>query len=427
MKIENRFLKYISFPTQSDPYSSTSPSSANQKELAEFLVEEMRILGLVDICMSEYGVVYGKIPSNNNHCGDTIGFIAHLDTSPDASGKDIHPQIVRNYNGDILPLHAGITLDPEHFQDLNKVIGHDIITTDGTTLLGADDKAGIAIIMSMAEYMYKHPKFLHNDIYIAFTPDEEIGKGSHHFDFNIFQPTYAYTIDGGDINEIYFENFNAYSVTVDIDGKSIHPGSAKNKMINSLMVAMQFHSMLPPQERPEFTEGYDGFHHLTTMQGTCEKTRLEYIVRNHDFNELKRQLEDFSNIQIYLNHIYDQELVHITKTEQYLNMKDIIKEVPEIIEQVETAMNDIGLNPVSMPIRGGTDGARLSYMGLPCPNLGTGGFYCHGPYEFVSITMMKKGVELLLRLIRNNVYSKEKYVLLDKDRKEVAYALSIYY
>lgn len=407
MKIENRFLKYVSFNTQSDPYSTTYPSSANQKELAEFLVEEMRILGLVNVQMSEYGVVYGMIPSNNNHQGDVIGFIAHMDTSPDASGENINPQIIRSYDGSVIPLNDEMSLDPKEFPDLNHVIGHDIITTDGTTLLGADDKAGIAIMMSMAEYMYKHPEFLHNDIHIAFTPDEEVGKGTDHFDLDIFNADYAYTIDGGNINELYFENFNAYSVTVDIIGKSIHPGNAKNKMVNSLMVGMEFNDMLPSYQRPEYTEGYDGFHHLNHMRGTCEKTHLEYIVRNHSFTKLKQQLHNFTRIQAYLNSYYGYELVDVNIHESYMNMKDIISETPEIVEQVEIAMHDIGLTPSVVPIRGGTDGARLSYQGLPCPNLGTGGFNCHGPYEFVSITMMKKGVELLLRLIRNNVYNKE--------------------
>ncbi|WP_028044569.1 peptidase T [Candidatus Stoquefichus massiliensis] len=407
MKVENRFLKYVSFNTQSDPYATSSPSTANQKELAEFLVEEMRILGLVNVQMSEYGVVYGTIPSNNNHQGDVIGFIAHMDTSPDASGDHIQPQIIRNYDGHRIILNENMILDPQEFPDLKKVVGHDIIATDGTTLLGADDKAGIAIIMSMAEYMFKHPEFKHNDIQIAFTPDEEVGRGSQHFDLNIFQADYAYTIDGGDINEFYFENFNAYQVLVEVTGKSIHPGAAKNKMVNSLEVAIEFDQLLPQNCRPEYTEGYEGFHHLNHMQGSCEKTRLEYIVRDHHFLKLKEQLNDFHRIQAYLNSCYGYELIDITMNEQYLNMKDILVDHPQIVEQVELAMRDIGLNPTIVPIRGGTDGARLSYLGLPCPNIGTGGFYCHGPYEFVSISMMKKGIELLLRLLRNNVYSKE--------------------
>lgn len=407
MKIENRFLKYISFNTQSDPYSTTCPSSSCQKELAEFLVEEMRILGLINVHMSEYGVVYGTIPSNNNHQGDVIGLIAHMDTSPDASSHHVNPQIIRNYDGKRILLQEDMILDPVEFEDLNKVIGHDIITTDGKTLLGADDKAGIAIIMSVAEYMFKHPEFKHNDIQIAFTPDEEIGRGTDHFDIKSFEADYAYTIDGGAINELYFENFNAYQVLVEITGKSIHPGSAKNKMVNSLSVAIEFDNMLPIAKRPEYTEGYEGFHHLTHMQGTCEKTNLEYIVRDHDFMQLKHQLNDFKRIQAYLNSYYGYDLIDITMKEQYSNMKEVIKDYPHIVEQAELAMQDVGLSPQIVPIRGGTDGARLSYLGLPCPNLGTGGFYCHGPYEFVSITMMKKGVELLLRMIRNNVFEKE--------------------
>lgn len=407
MKIENRFLKYISFPTQSNPYATTSPSTDNQKEFAQFLIEEMRILGLCDVEMSEFGVVYGKIPSNNHHQGDVIGLIAHMDTSPDASGEHIHPQIIRHYDGQDITLQPDMLLSPREFPDLNKVIGHDIITTDGTTLLGGDDKAGIAIIMSMAEYMYKHPEFKHNDIMVAFTPDEEVGRGTEHFNLDLFPVDYAYTIDGGDINAFHFENFNAYQVLVEITGKSVHPGSGKNKLVNSQEVAMMFHQMLPSQQKPEYTEGYEGFHHLTHMQGNCEKTRLEYIVRNHDYMQLKHQLNDFSRIQAYINSFYGYEAVHLTTHEQYLNMKDIIKDHPHIIEQVEVAMRDVGLQPEIIPIRGGTDGARLSFLGIPCPNLGTGGFYCHGPYEFVSITMMKKGVELLLRLIRNNVYAKE--------------------
>lgn len=406
MKIENRFLKYISFNTQSDPYSTTSPSSTNQKELAEFLVEEMRILGLVNVQMNEYGIVYGTIPSNNHHQGDVIGFIAHMDTSPDASGDNIHPQIIRNYDGQKITLNPTTSLDPQEFTNLKKVIEHDIITTDGTTLLGADDKAGIAIIMSMAEYMFKHPEFKHNDIQIAFTPDEEVGRGTEHFDLAIFNADYAYTVDGGDINEFYFENFNAYQVLVDITGKSIHPGYAKNKMVNALEVGIEFDQLLPLNRRPEYTEGYEGFHHLNHMQGNCEKAHLEYIVRDHHFLELKNQLNDFKRIQAYLNSRYGYELINITMHEQYLNMKDVLVDHLYIVEQVELAMQDVGLNPTIVPIRGGTDGARLSFEGLPCPNIGTGGFYCHGPYEFVSITMMKKGVELLLRLIRNNVYNK---------------------
>lgn len=409
MKIENRFLKYISFDTQSDPYSTTSPSTNKQRDFAEFLVEEMKILGLTDVRLDEYGIVYGTIPSNNHHQGDVIGLIAHMDTSPDASGQNIHPQIIRNYDGQCITLNKEkeIYLDPQEFPELNQVIGDDIITTDGTTLLGADDKAGITIIMSLAEYFYKHPEFLHNDIKIAFTPDEEVGRGTEHFDIDYFQADYAYTIDGGAINELSYENFNAYQVIVHINGKSIHPGTAKNKMINASNVAMEFNQLLPAQRKPEYTEDREGFHHLTHMEGTCEKAKLEYIVRDHDFSELKTQVNDFKRIQAYLNSFYGKELIQVDVQEQYLNMKDIIEAQPYIIELVKEAMLKVGIHPMITPIRGGTDGAKLSYLGLPCPNLGTGGFNYHGPYEFVSIPMMKKGVELLLYLIKSNVYTKD--------------------
>lgn len=409
MKIENRFLKYVSFDTQSDPYSTTAPSTMKQKELGEFLVEEMKILGLEGVHMDEYGIVYGTIPSNNNHQGDVIGFIAHMDTSPDASGKNIKPQLVRDYDGQRITLNEekDMFLDPQEFPDLTNLVGHDLITTDGTTLLGADDKAGITIIMSMAEYLYKHPEFKHNDIRIAFTPDEEVGRGTENFNVKKFDADYAYTVDGGPVGELSFENFNAYQVDVHVKGKSIHPGSAKNKMINASQVAIEFDRLLPVCQVPEHTEDREGFHHLTHMQGECEKAHLEYIVREHDFTKLKEQLNDFKRIQAYLNSRYGDELVEVNMKEQYLNMSEIIKETPHIVEQVEIAMNDVGIEANISPIRGGTDGARLSFMGLPCPNLGTGGFNFHGPYEFVSITMMKKSVELLLRLIRNNVYSKE--------------------
>ena len=274
----NRFLKYISLIPNLIIIPQQHLQLLVKKNSLNFLVEEMRILGLVNVHMSEYGVVYGTIPSNNDHQGDVIGFIAHMDTSPDASGENIHPQVIRDYDGKRITLHDDFILDPQEFTDLQKVIGHDLITTDGTTLLGADDKAGIAIIMSMAEYMFKHPEFKHNDIQIAFTPDEEVGRGTEHFDIETFHADYAYTIDGGDINEFYFENFNAYQVLVEITGKSIHPGSAKNKMINSLEVAQTFNQLLPIQQRPEFTEGYEGFNHLHDIHGSCERTVMEYII-----------------------------------------------------------------------------------------------------------------------------------------------------
>lgn len=403
MKIENRFLKYVSFDTQSDPHSQTTPSTLKQLDLADFLVEEMRILGLVHVIKDEYGIVYGTIPSNNDHQGDVIGFIAHMDTAYDASGANIQPKIIRNYDGSILSLNEDMKLDPKKYPALLSLIHHDLITTDGTTLLGADDKAGIAIIMSMAEYLYRHPEFKHNDIQIAFTPDEEIGQGTKHFNIERFHADYAYTLDGGDIHEFYYENFNAFDVNVTISGTPAHTGYAYNTMIHSPSIAFEFDRMLPAHKKPEHTKDREGFHFLKEINGDCEKTVMNYIVRDHDYDQCLVQINDFYRIAEYLNNYYKQDIIEIEDHMTYLNMRDKIIERPEIIEDVLTAMKDIGLQPRIVPIRGGTDGARLTYKGLPCPNLGTGGFNAHSVYEFVSVTMMKKGVELLLKLIKNNV------------------------
>lgn len=402
MKIENRFLKYISFDTQSDPNSTTCPSTLKQNDFADFLVEEMKILGLVHVIKDEFGVVYGTIPSNNDHQGDVIGFIAHLDTAPDASGKDIKPQIIRNYDGSLIQLNDKMSLDPKKYPELLSLIHHDLITTDGTTLLGADDKAGVAIIMSMAEFLFRHPDFKHNDIQIAFTPDEEIGQGTVHFNLERFHADYAYTIDGGDIHEIYYENFNAFEIDVKIEGNNAHTGYAYQKMIHSPSIAFEFDRMLPAHKKAEYTKEKEGFHYLKNIQGTCDQTVMSYLIRDFDYEDCLAQINDFYRIADYFNDIYGQ-IVHVKEHMQYLNMKDKIILRKDIIEQVETAMKDIGLEPRHMAIRGGTDGARLTQKGLLCPNLGTGGFNAHSLYEFVSITMMKKGVELLLKIIKNNL------------------------
>ena len=306
MEIKERFLNYVSFDTQSVENSQTVPSTSKQLKLGKYLVEELQSLGIENAKIDEYGVVYGTIPSNNNHQGDVIGFIAHMDTSPDASGKDIHPQIIKNYQGQKITLNEDkkLYLDPEQYPQLLHLIHHDLITTDGTTLLGADDKAGIAIIMQMVEYLHTHPEFKHNDIQIAFTPDEEIGCGSNHFDVKYFNADYAYTIDGGDIHIVEYENFNAFSAKVNIHGRSIHPGSAKNKMVNSTRVAYEFDSLLPVHMRPESTEGYEGFNHLHAIQGTCEETTMDYIIRNHDLQQAKKQCQEFIDIAEFLNKKY---------------------------------------------------------------------------------------------------------------------------
>lgn len=403
MEIKERFLNYVSFDTQSVENSQTVPSTSKQLKLGKYLVEELQSLGIENAKIDEYGVVYGTIPSNNNHQGDVIGFIAHMDTSPDASGKDIHPQIIKNYQGQKITLNEDkkLYLDPEQYPQLLHLIHHDLITTDGTTLLGADDKAGIAIIMQMVEYLHTHPEFKHNDIQIAFTPDEEIGCGSNHFDVKYFNADYAYTIDGGDIHIVEYENFNAFSAKVNIHGRSIHPGSAKNKMVNSTRVAYEFDSLLPVHMRPESTEGYEGFNHLHAIQGTCEETTMDYIIRNHDLQQAKKQCQEFIDIAEFLNKKYGYQIIDLTITESYLNMKEALKDHMFIVEQALAAIKENGLDAYCSPIRGGTDGARLTFMGLPCPNLGTGGFNYHGPYEYCSLTMMEKQIEILLHILKN--------------------------
>lgn len=403
MEIKERFLNYVSFDTQSVENSQTVPSTSKQLKLGKYLVEELQSLGIENAKIDEYGVVYGTIPSNNNHQGDVIGFIAHMDTSPDASGKDIHPQIIKDYQGQKITLNEDkkLYLDPEQYPQLLHIIHHDLITTDGTTLLGADDKAGIAIIMQMVEYLHTHPEFKHNDIQIAFTPDEEIGCGSNHFDVKYFNADYAYTIDGGDIHIVEYENFNAFSAKVNIHGRSIHPGSAKNKMINSTRVAYEFDSLLPVHMRPESTEGYEGFNHLHAIQGTCEETTMDYIIRNHDLQQAKKQCQEFIDIVEFLNKKYGYQIIDLIITESYLNMKEALKDHMFIVEQALAAIKENGLDAYCSPIRGGTDGARLTFMGLPCPNLGTGGFNYHGPYEYCSLTMMEKQVQILLHILKS--------------------------
>lgn len=403
MEIKERFLNYVSFDTQSVENSQTVPSTSKQLKLGKYLVEELQSLGIENAKIDEYGVVYGTIPSNNNHQGDVIGFIAHMDTSPDASGKDIHPQMIKDYQGQKITLNEDkkLYLDPEQYPQLLHLIHHDLITTDGTTLLGADDKAGIAIIMQMVEYLHTHPEFKHNDIQIAFTPDEEIGCGSNHFDVKYFNADYAYTIDGGDIHIVEYENFNAFSAKVNIHGRSIHPGSAKNKMINSTRVAYEFDSLLPVHMRPESTEGYEGFNHLHAIQGTCEETTMDYIIRNHDLQQAKKQCQEFIDIVEFLNKKYGYQIIDLTITESYLNMKEALKDHMFIVEQALAAIKENGLDAYCSPIRGGTDGARLTFMGLPCPNLGTGGFNYHGPYEYCSLTMMEKQVQILLHILKS--------------------------
>ena len=402
MDIKTRFYNYVNFDTQSDPTSSTTPSSLKQRALGNYLVRELQSLGLTTAHIDDYGIVYGRLLANTEG-KDTIGFIAHMDTSPNAKGDHIRPQYITNYDGSKITLNKEkqLYLDPNDFDVLKEVIHHDIITTDGTTLLGADDKAGIAIIMQMLQTLSDNPSIKHGDIAIAFTPDEEIGRGTDHFSVAKFAADYAYTVDGSSIHEIGYENFNAYEATVTIHGRSVHPGDAKNKMISALSIAQEFDAMLPPQEKPQYTEGYEGFYHLNTMHGTCEEAAMQYILR--DFNEegMQKKIDTLHTISTYLNNKYEYTITSLTISEEYRNMHTILKQNPRSIDIAIASMRQIGLHPKAMPIRGGTDGAQLTYMGLPCPNLGTGAFNFHGPFEFVSVTMMSQGIELLLAILDN--------------------------
>lgn len=402
MLIEKRFLKYVSFDTQSDESSTTSPSTEKQFDLADFLSEEMQILGVDEVERTDQGIVYGKIYSNTDEPMKAIGFIAHMDTSPDASGHDIHPRIIRSYPGGriILNEEKKMYLDPETNPELKGLVGDDLITTDGTTLLGADDKAGVAIIMSMVEYICQNRDFKHGDICIAFTPDEEVGRGTENFDVKRFGADYAYTVDGGRIDEFSFENFNAYKADVTITGKSYHPGDSKGKMVNALTLGRQFDTMLGDNKRPEATEHKEGFYHLHHMEGDVSTTKMTYILRDHNMDNMHDMIHTMQLAASYLNQVNHGHYIDIDFTLQYKNMIEVINKTPDIVYKVKQAMINIGLDPIASPIRGGTDGANLSFMGLPCPNLGTGGYNYHGPYEFCSINSMKKGVKLLLELIK---------------------------
>lgn len=404
MNVQDRFLKYVKYDTQSDEHSSTVPSTAKQLVLANALVDEMKSIGIEDAHVDEFGVVYGTIPKTCDSEVKTIGFIAHMDTSPDMSGENVKPRIVSSYDGTNIVLNEelGISMGVDEFECLADKIGEDLIVTDGTTLLGADDKAGIAEIMTMAETLINE-KREHGTIRLAFTPDEEIGCGADHFDVKKFNADFAYTVDGGEVDSIDYENFNAATADIEIQGLSIHPGSAKNKMINALLVAMEFHSMLPIEQNPAYTEGYEGFNHLTDLHGACEHATMSYIIRNHNEELFEKQKEDFRRIAAYMNEKYPSNTIQLTITDSYANMRTIIEKDMSIIELAKKSMKDVGLEPTSHAIRGGTDGARLTYDGLPCPNLGTGGYNCHGKYEFASIQEMQKSVELLLKIVENSL------------------------
>lgn len=370
MKVENRFLNYVTYDTQSDENSPSCPSTPGQKVFGQALVKEMLAMGIADARMDENGYVYGSVPANIQEKVPAIGLIAHMDTALEVSGKDVKPQVVSSYNGEVIRLGHGYCLDPKDFPVLLSHIGDTLITTDGSTLLGGDDKAGIADILTAVEEIMTE-NLPHGKICIAFTPDEEIGRGADLFDVKGFGADFAYTVDGGNPADMEYENFNAASAVVDITGKSIHPGSAKGKMLNAQLVAMEFHGMLPVWENPAYTDGYEGFSHLTGMNGMVESARLQYIIRDHDRDIFEKRKARFEKIASYLNEKYGEGTVKVTLTDSYRNMKEKLLPYPEILEKATAAIASVGLTPTSSPIRGGTDGARLSFMGLPCPNLGT--------------------------------------------------------
>lgn len=395
MNLLERFLKYVSFDTQSADESSTFPSTLKQHQLADFLVQELHSLGVTNAYKDEFSYVYGKIPGRINK---SIGLIAHLDTALEISGENVKPNIIDQYNGESIILKNGLNISKNDFPFLTNLIGHKLVTTDGTTLLGADDKAGIAIIMTLVEKIVNSKEDLPT-IYIAFTPDEEVGNGTLHFNYDYFKVDFAYTIDGGPINYINYENFNAASAIVKVNGKSIHPGSAKNKMINSLMIAMEFDRLLPQNARPEYTEAHEGFNHLNDLNGSVSNTQMNYIIRNHDFEQFEKQKQDFIRIKDYLNQKYGYEIINLEIIDSYRNMKELILPHPEILNYPACALREFGYEPVMEPIRGGTDGARLSYEGILCPNLGTGSYNHHGPMEFSDITDMNKMVDILFYML----------------------------
>lgn len=399
MDIVERFLKYTSFETTSDDSSETVPSTKIQLELGKYLVEELKGLGLDNARIDDKGYVYAHLESNTDKDLAKIGFVAHMDTSPEMSGKNVKPRIVKYEGGDI-KLNEKYTTKVSEFPFLNDLVGQELIVTDGNTLLGADDKAGIAIIVSTIEHLVKNPEIKHGDIKIGFTPDEEIGRGADHFDVEGFDADFAYTVDGGPLGELEYENFNAASAKISIEGKGVHPGSSKNIMINSQLIAMELHNMLPVNMRPEYTEGYEGFYLLEGIKGSVSNTEMRYIIRDHDMEKFEAKKNLLIEIVEFLNKKYG-DLINLEIKDSYYNMKKMIEPHMEIIDLAKKSMEEVGIEPLISPIRGGTDGASLSYKGLPCPNIFTGGYNYHGRYELLPVESLKKGKELLLQIIKN--------------------------
>ncbi|WP_338356283.1 peptidase T [Yeosuana marina] len=398
--IIKRFISYVTIDTQSDPNSQETPSTKKQWDLANALVKELKEIGLEDATIDENAYIMATLPSNVDYDVPTIGFISHFDTSPDFSGTNVNPQIIENYNGKeiVLNKEQDIVLSPDYFEDLLLYKGQTLITTDGTTLLGADDKAGICEIVSAMEYLIQHPEIKHGNIRVGFTPDEEIGRGAHKFDVKKFGAEWAYTMDGSQIGELEYENFNAAGAVVKVKGKIVHPGYAKGKMINSMYIAQEFINSLPRLETPEHTDGYEGFFHLHSIKGEVEETVLEYIIRDHSRDHFEARKEVMRKLTKELNSQYGREVIITEIKDQYYNMKEKVEPVKHIVDIAEKAMKELNIKPLIKAIRGGTDGSQLSYMGLPCPNIFAGGHNFHGRYEYVPLESMIKATEVICKI-----------------------------
>ena len=399
-EVLDRFIRYVQIDTQSARDSETYPSTAKQLELLRLLAEELKQIGMQDVRMDRYGYVTATLPANNGKTSPVVGFLAHVDTSPDVSGANVHPRVIEHYDGGEIVLNAkeNIRLSPERFPDLRKYVGQTLVTTDGTTLLGADDKAGVAEIMTAMATLIAHPEIPHGTLKVAFTPDEEVGRGVDYFDVEAFGADFAFTVDGGEMGELEYETFNAASAKVRVHGRNVHPGTAKGIMLNAILIGMEYNDLLPVFERPEFTEGYEGFYHLMGMEGTVEAAKLEYIIRDHSDERFAQKKALMQAAADFLNQRYGEPVVEVEIKDQYYNMRKMIEPHPEIIEVAKAAYTAVGLEPHIIAVRGGTDGSRLSYMGLPTPNIFAGGHAMHGRYEFVPLVAMEKAVEVILKI-----------------------------
>lgn len=401
-EIIERFTTYVKVDTQSDESVDTCPSTPGQLTLGNMLVDELKSIGMQDAAIDENGYVMATLPSNTEKDVPTIGFLAHVDTATDFTGKNVNPQIIESYDGKDIVLNEQlqVTLSPDQFPELSGYKGHTLITTDGTTLLGADNKAGIAEIMTAMDYLIKHPEIKHGTIRVAFTPDEEIGRGPHKFDVKRFNASFAYTVDGGPLGELEYESFNAAAAKITIKGNNVHPGTAKGKMINSAKIAMKLNSLLPADEAPEYTEGYEGFYHLLSIQGDVEETKLHYIIRDFDKENFQNRKETMKRAVEELQNEYGQDRILLDMNDQYYNMREKIEPVIEIVNIAKQAMENLGIEPKISPIRGGTDGSQLSYMGLPTPNIFTGGENFHGKFEYISVDNMVKAVNVIVEIAK---------------------------